>query len=140
MNPYNRTWDEEIAYAEQTLDRLRAQRAIFENVVPPLELKCHLVVGNTPRLTVYRFEDLHAARALLREAMGSWEDKLHQRWYSCGRTITSWRNPATNIGLWLECSVAEYPPELQSEHCRWIPDSHNAVEYSYICSNAKDKP
>ena len=140
MNPTPKTWDKEIELAEQTLDHLRRQRAIFENIVPPPDLKHKLIVGNMPRLTVYRFEDLHAARALLREAMGSWEDKLDHRWYACGRTMTSWRNPNTNVELWLECPVEEYPAELQSEHCQWKPDGHRSVEYAYVCRNAKDKP
>ena len=140
MNPGFGTWDQEIAYAERTLDHLRAQRDIFEGVVLPPDLKCRLIVGNMPRLVVYRFEDLHAARALLREAMGSWEDKLDHRWYSCGRTITSWRNPNTNLELWLECPVEEYPAELQSDHCRWEA-SGSLEEYAYVCnSTVEDKP
>jgi hypothetical protein len=125
-------WDNIIERAEKEIARLKKYRALFENV--EADFPCSLVVGAGGRLIIHDVAYLSDARALLRGVYGSWSDALGNQWFSCGTTITSWKNPDVhNMEIWLECSVEDYPPQLQSETCKWVK-RQSTDEYSYVCA------
>jgi len=115
-------WDALESKVVSQLKMLKQLRAAIEPLqVPPFSFELE-GFPSMPRLIVHQLDDLTAARAFLRQAFGTWEDKLSLRWYSGGKTLTSWRSTSGSpLALWLVCNPEDYPEALQGEYCRWEP-------------------
>lgn len=97
--------------------------------------KCELVVGTVSRLVIYSLSDLHNARSLLRHAFGGWQDKLTGRFFSLGKTITTWENEREGLAIWLEVKPQDYPQALMKDGCKWVPvGDWRGKEYRFVCS------
>ena len=121
--------DRAIKREEKELEMMKAQRTLFTEKQP--DFPCSFVPGTMPRLVIEDLSFLFKARAFLRSSLGTWTDKLQSRFYSTGRTITTWKNPTLNIEIWLECPIEEYPDPLKKASCGWLHT--NTTDYVYTC-------
>ena len=132
------TWESRREQARQELQSVEDLRARFEPLPEP-GFRYEIVTGVAPRLIIERFTDLNAARDVLRAAFGAWEDRIHDRFFSCGRAFTTWHS--TNgmpMELWFECRIEDYPAELQSNRCQWKMTENTGPQYEYVCSTESD--
>jgi hypothetical protein len=129
------TWDEQAERRRKGNEEEERMRAAFEPLDEP-EFKHTLIVApGSTRLVIFDIDDLTAARALLRSAFGSWNDRLDKRFYS-GCAITVWKSTNGHpCAIWFECKIEDYPESLKSDKCKWIESDNTGVSvYRFACA------
>lgn len=137
MKPHQ-GWDKLIDDINKDMEEALRIKKALSGYEP--SFKCELVVSSkTSRLVIYSLNDLNNARSLLREAFGHWEDRLSNRFFSQGITITTWEDKRLRFQIWLEIPPQEYPQQLLKDGCRWKEvDDMQGSEYRLVCDNKGD--
>lgn len=131
-------YDVQIRDARKVL----AQAALID-AGPPTDADFYFALGDTPRIMVTTLDGVHRAKRYAATVFGATHYEIYSRWGSGEACLTSWKSPDTDVQIWLECKVADYPAELQGEHCRWVRDdnaksaSKPVPSYSFVCDTEK---
>ena len=121
MEPANYdTWDEQAERRRKGNEEEERMRTAFEPLDEPEFRHALVVIPGSTRLVIFDIDDLTAARALLRSAFGSWNDRLDKRFYPCA--------------IWFECKVEDYPESLKSDKCKWIESDNERADYTFACA------
>jgi len=125
------------AVSEVTLKWLRGDIAIKQRLLDVLEKSPPSPEstragqsGSQLILRATNLEELHVARKYARAVFGTWSDKLTNRFQNYdGKLCTAFENPKNDLcRIYLEsASIEEYPPELMSEHCKWVEQAVEAT-------------
>ena len=89
--------------------------------------------GEYLRMEVKQFSHVHTARIMLREALGSWQDKMSNQFISQGIFYTTWRSKDNElpIEIWYGCPQDNIDKELQKPNCKVVEQT--IKEYDYVC-------
>jgi len=91
-------------------------------------------------LSVKDMAGLHTTRQYLKTCLGSWKDRQHNIFYSCGDMIASYEGISHPIDIWLQTRPEDFPKELQSDKCKVtevMPSTER--QYAYICETDIDE-
>jgi len=132
-------WDRIERKAEAKLAGIRKCRAALEDKQVDFRHDLSEVLDRMC-LKIFDIDDLPKARSIMREAFGHWNDRLTQRWFSCGTALTSWEPIAgdTPAEIWLSCPVEDYPEELKGEHCDWEQITEKHTGYAFVCKTREE--
>ena len=113
------------------------QAGAIETIGLP-DFDCEIVMGNPARLVIEDFALLGNAKRYLNKVfeLSKWE--IRQRFFTQGKTITTWRTEQAKFEIWFECAVEDYPDELKSDHCNWKKKANSTVkveDYAFVCDN-----
>ena len=86
------------------------------------------------RLCISSLDELHMARAILREKFG-WRDSMENKFYSCGMVIVVYA-PNKDVKLplpfniWVQASPDEFPKELLGD-CQLV--KYASEDFTIVC-------
>jgi len=126
-------FDYQIREAERILEQARWVRGLGSVEDMPCD---EIILGVTPRFVAHSYNRL---KELMRWIIGktgakNWE--ITNRFSSGPTSITCWKSEDCEWGLWLQVAPEDYPPELQSDKCRWVRSETGCgprVSWDYVC-------
>ena len=85
------------------------------------------------RLEVKQVLHIHIVRIILRELLGSWQDRMNNQFISMGILYTTWcsKDNELPIEIWYGCPQDIIDKELQKPNCKVIEQT--IKEYDYVC-------
>ncbi len=85
------------------------------------------------RLEVKQLSHIHIVRIILRELLGSWQDRMNNQFISMGILYTTWcsKDNELPIEIWYGCPQDNIDKELQKPNCKVIEQT--IKEYDYVC-------
>jgi hypothetical protein len=125
-------YKEEIEFCKQTLNILDILTE------PPANVE--ILYTRKLTLSVKDMAGLHTTRQYLKTCLGSWKDRQHNIFYSCGDMIASYEGISHPIDIWLQTRPEDFPKELQSDKCKVtevMPSTER--QYAYICETNIDE-
>ena len=78
-------------------------------------------------------EDITEIRATLRDALGSWNDKLKMTWPCAGTIMTEWTSVEWPVALWLKSMPETFPTSLLKDGCRLEKSVSVDTEWNVVC-------
>jgi len=89
---------------------------------------------------VRTLDELNAARQVLKNRLGTWEDRLDIIWFSCGKMLASYKTTQHPVAIWLQAPPEDFPSDLQSKKCRIIKTAPLVEErYAYVCEEEENE-
>ncbi len=122
----------EIKRITRGIDRAKEMLEIMDKIKSHKNVnKANYYSGDYLRITVIKLSDLSAIRKMLRDILGSWEDKTRNQFCSMDLFITTWASKEYPVEIWYECPHNNINEELQKDGCKII--ERQVTEYDYVC-------
>ena len=114
---------------DRIMSLCQARDLIYPIVDVPGEIQTWLS-NDKVRIDVKSTEQLHEARAYLREKLGSWRDEVGLVFASCGRGIAIYKS-GTPYEIWLFFDINNPPEGLVKDGCRFV--ERTTTDYDFVC-------